>query len=70
VVTGLKGFGIEEFDEILTLKCEGKDWKIKIASIPTSDEILAAQEAGRNAPRQGYHGLDIPALRGEGCAGL
>ena len=45
VIEGLKGFGIEEFEEILTLKCKGRDLKIKIANIPTSDEMLAVQAA-------------------------
>jgi hypothetical protein len=45
VVAGLKGFGIEEFEEILTLKCKGKDLRIKIANIPTSDEMLSVQAA-------------------------
>lgn len=45
VVAGLKGFGIEEFEEILTLKSKGKDLRIKIANIPTADEMLAVQAA-------------------------
>lgn len=45
VIAGLKGFGIEEFEEILTLKCSGKDVKLKIANVPTSEEMLAVQGA-------------------------
>lgn len=45
VVAGLKGFGIEEFEEILTLKCNGRDLRIKIANIPTSDEMNSVQAA-------------------------
>lgn len=45
VVAGLKGFGIEEFEEILTLKSKSGDLRIKIANVPTSDEMLAVQSA-------------------------
>jgi hypothetical protein len=45
VIAGLKGFGIEEFEEILTLKTKGRDLRIKIANVPTSDEMLAVQAA-------------------------
>jgi hypothetical protein len=45
VVAGLKGFGIEDFEEILTLKSKGKDLRIKIANIPTSEEMLSVQAA-------------------------
>jgi hypothetical protein len=45
VISGLKGFGIEEFEEILTIKCKNRDLRIKIANIPTSDEMLSVQAA-------------------------
>lgn len=45
VIAGLKGFGIEDFEEILTLKFKNKDLRIKIANIPTSDEMFAVQAA-------------------------
>jgi hypothetical protein len=45
VVAGLRGFGIEEFEEILTLRSKGKNLRIKIANVPTSDEMLAVQAA-------------------------
>lgn len=45
VVAGLRGFGIEEFEEILTLRCKGRNLRIKIANIPTSDEMLSVQAA-------------------------
>ena len=45
VVAGLKGFGIEEFEEILTLKSKAGDLRLKIANVPTSDEMLAVQAA-------------------------
>jgi hypothetical protein len=47
IIDGLKGFGIEEFEEILTLKTKGREVKIKISNIPTTDEMsatLAAEE--------------------------
>ena len=47
IIGGLKGFGIEEFEEILTLKTKGRDVRLKISNIPTSDEMsatLAAEE--------------------------
>lgn len=43
VVAGLKGFGIEEFEEILTLKSKKGDLRLKIANVPTSEEMLAVQ---------------------------
>ena len=36
VISGLKGFGIEEFEEILTIKCKNRDLRLKIANIPTN----------------------------------
>jgi hypothetical protein len=45
VIAGLKGFGIEEFEEILTVRCKGKDLRLKISNIPTTDEMLAVQAA-------------------------
>jgi len=45
VIAGLKGFGIEEFEEILTLKSKNGDLKLKIANVPTSDEMMAVQAA-------------------------
>lgn len=45
VVAGLKGFGIEEFEEILTVKSGKRTLKIKIANIPTTDEMFAVQTA-------------------------
>src|SRR5271170_7145068 len=46
VIAGLKGFGIEEFEEILTIKCKGRsDLRVKIANIPTSEEMLGVQAA-------------------------
>jgi len=47
IISGLKGFGIEDFEEILTLKAKGKEIRIKISNIPTTDEMsatLAAEE--------------------------
>lgn len=45
VVAGLRGFGIEDFQDILTLKFKGKELRIKIANIPTTDEMLSVQAA-------------------------
>jgi len=45
VVAGLKGFGIEEFEEILTLTSGAKKLQIKIANIPTADEMFSVQAA-------------------------
>jgi len=45
VVAGLKGFGIEDFEEILTLKSKGRDLRIKISNIPTSEEMFSVQAA-------------------------
>lgn len=41
VIAGLKGFGIEEFEEILTLDAGGKTVQIQISNIPTEDEMLS-----------------------------
>ena len=45
VIAGLKGFGIEEFEEILTIKCKDRNLRLKIANIPTSEEMIAVQSA-------------------------
>jgi hypothetical protein len=45
VVAGLKGFGIEEFEEILTVKSKRGDLRLKISNVPTADEMLAVQAA-------------------------
>lgn len=45
IIAGLKGFGIEEFEEILTIKCKGRTLRVKIANIPTSEEMLSVQAA-------------------------
>lgn len=48
IVAGLKGFGIEELEEILTINCKGnKQVRIRISNIPTTDEmqsVMAADE--------------------------
>lgn len=46
VVAGLKGFGIEELEEILTIKSgKGPEVKLRLANVPTTDEMLAVQAA-------------------------
>lgn len=41
VIAGLKGFGIEEFEEILTLDAGGQTVKIRVSNIPSEDEMAA-----------------------------
>src|SRR5271163_2454530 len=41
VISGLKGFGIEEFEEILTLEAGGKLTRLRISNIPSGDEMDA-----------------------------
>jgi len=41
VIAGLKGFGIEEFEDILTLDAGGKKVQLRISNIPTDDEMAA-----------------------------
>ena len=45
VVAGLRGFGIQDFEEILTLRANGRSLRIKIANIPTTEEMLSVQAA-------------------------
>jgi len=45
VIAGLKGFGVKEFEEILTIKCGGKEVRIRISNIPTTDEMMAVMAA-------------------------
>jgi hypothetical protein len=45
IIAGLKGFGIEEFEDILTVKSKGRNIRIKVANIPTAEEMLAVQAA-------------------------
>jgi hypothetical protein len=47
VIAGLKGFGIQDFEEILTIKTTGRDVRLRISNVPTSEEmaaVLAADE--------------------------
>jgi hypothetical protein len=41
VIMGLKGFGLEENEEILTFVASGKTVKVRIANIPTEQEMEA-----------------------------
>jgi hypothetical protein len=41
VVAGLQGFGIEDFEEILTIESAGKKIRIRLANICTEDEMVA-----------------------------
>lgn len=45
IIAGLKGFGIEELEEIITIQSLGKTARLKISNIPTSDEMLSIQAA-------------------------
>jgi hypothetical protein len=45
VIAGLKGFGIEEFEEILTIKCKNRSLRLKISNIPTAEEMMSVQAA-------------------------
>ena len=45
VIAGLRGFGLEDFEEILTVKSGSHILQLKISNIPTSDEMLAIQAA-------------------------
>ena len=41
IILGLKGFGIEEFEEILTLDAGGRSIQLRISNIPSEDEMTA-----------------------------
>jgi hypothetical protein len=41
VVAGLQGFGIEDFEEILTLQSGNKTVRLRLANIATEDELTA-----------------------------
>lgn len=46
VIAGLKGFGIEELEEILTIKCRGRqDARLRISNLPTAAEMQAVMAA-------------------------
>lgn len=46
IVAGLKGFGIEELEEILTVKCRGgRDVRLRISNLPSSGEMQAVMAA-------------------------
>jgi hypothetical protein len=45
VIAGLKGFGIEEFEEILSIKSKNRLLRVKISNIPTTEEMLSVQSA-------------------------
>jgi hypothetical protein len=41
VISGLQGFGIEDFEEILTLKSAGRTIRLRLSNIATEDEMVA-----------------------------
>ena len=41
VILGLRGFGIEENEDILSLRAGGKEHRLRISNIPTEAELLA-----------------------------
>jgi hypothetical protein len=41
VIAGLKGFGIEDFEEILTIKSGNREVHLRLSNIPTEDELNA-----------------------------
>lgn len=41
IISGLRGFGIEDNEEILTIKASGKEHTLRISNIPTEDEMTA-----------------------------
>jgi hypothetical protein len=45
VIAGLRGFGIEDLEEIITIKSKDRTLRLKVANIPISDEMLAIQAA-------------------------
>ena len=46
VIAGLKGFGIQECEEILTIKAtDGRDVRLRISNVPTSEEMAAVLTA-------------------------
>jgi hypothetical protein len=41
VIAGLTGFGIEDNEEILTIKASGKEHRLRISNIPSEGEMMA-----------------------------
>lgn len=41
IIAGLRGFGIEENEDILTLKAGGKEHRLRISNIPTEAELTS-----------------------------
>ena len=41
IVSGLQAFGIEDFEEILTLQANGKKFRLRLSNICTDDEIVS-----------------------------
>jgi hypothetical protein len=41
IIGSLRGFGIEDFEEILTVEAGGKKVRLRISNIPTQDEMMA-----------------------------
>ena len=41
VLADLRGFGIEEFEEILTMDISGKKLQIKMSNVPTDQDLIA-----------------------------
>jgi hypothetical protein len=51
VISTLRGFGVEEFEEILTIKTKRRDVHLRISNLSTSDEMTAVIAAEEH---QGY----------------
>jgi hypothetical protein len=45
IINGLTAFGLEDCEDLLTIKSAGRDVQLKISNVPTSDEIDAVMAA-------------------------
>jgi hypothetical protein len=41
IISGLKGFGLEDCEEILTIKASGREHVLRISNIPSEDEMMS-----------------------------
>ena len=41
IIAGIRGFGLEDYEEILTLEAGGRKVQLRISNIPTEEEVAA-----------------------------
>jgi hypothetical protein len=62
VLKDLRSFGIEEFEEVLTLTIDGKKLRLKLANVPVEADILAMLAVEEKKNYQFFQGIKLELL--------